>query len=106
MLKKLLGVAVVLVIGYAGYQTLPVYVRYQQFKDGVRETALFAGQKSDDALKDRIMELATQYKVPVDRNDIQIHRETNVEIAVSYDEVVEVVPRYVKTWHFDIYGRP
>jgi hypothetical protein len=106
MLKKLLGVAVVVVIAYVGYQTLPVYVRYQQFKDGVRDTALFAGQKSDDALKDRIMELAAQYGVPVDRGDIQVHRETNVEIAVSYDEVVEILPRYVKTWHFEIYGRP
>jgi 3-phenylpropionate/cinnamic acid dioxygenase small subunit len=106
MLKKLLAVAVVFVIGYAGYQTLPVYVRYQHFKDGVRDTALFAGQQTDDALKDRIMELAAQHNVPVDRNERQIHRETNVEIAVSYDEVVEVLPRYVKTWHFDIYGRP
>jgi len=106
MLKKLLGVSVVVLIGYSLYQTVPVWVRYQQFKDGVRDTALFAGQKTDDALKDRVMELAAQYNVPVDRGNIQVHRVSNIEIAVSYDETVEVLPRYVKTWHFDIYGRP
>ena len=106
MLKKLLGVSVVVLIGYSLYQTVPVWVRYQQLKDGVRDTALFAGQKTDDALKDRVMELAAQYNVPVDRGNIQVHRVSNVEIAVSYDETVEVLPRYAKTWHFDIYGRP
>jgi hypothetical protein len=106
MLKKLISLAIFLAIAYATVNIGTVYIRYQQFKDGVRETALFAGTKTDDQLKARVMELAQRDNVPLDAEYVHIERAADrVTITASYVEIIKVLPGYERQWQFDIVTR-
>ena len=67
MARKILRLAIFLVIANALYRFVPVYFHYQQFKDAVHETALFSRGRTDAQIIDRVMELAAKYQVPLDR---------------------------------------
>lgn len=106
MLKKLISLAIFLAIAYATVNVGIVYIRYQQFKDAVRETALFAGTKTDDQLKARVMELAQRDTVPLDPEYVHIERVADrVVISASYVEMIKVLPGYQRQWQFDIVTR-
>jgi hypothetical protein len=106
MIKKLVSLAIFLAIAYATVNIGAVYIRYQQFKDAVRETALFAGTKTDDQLKARVMELAERDNVPLDPEYVHIERLADrVTITASYVEIIKVLPGYERQWQFDIVTR-
>jgi hypothetical protein len=106
VIRRLIGLALLLLLANAGYRVGLVWVHYQSFKDGVRETALFAGTKTDDALKDRVMQLADQNSIPIDRDYVSVDRAGGaVTITASYVEMIPLVPGYVRPWQFDVVGR-
>ncbi|PYR92962.1 MAG: hypothetical protein DMF84_11145 [Acidobacteria bacterium] len=106
MFKKLISLAIFLALAYATVNAGTVYIRYQQFKDAVRETALFAGTKSDDQLKARVMELAQRDNVPLDPEYVHIERVADrVTITASYVEMIKLLPGYERQWQFDIVTR-
>jgi hypothetical protein len=105
-MKKLISLAIFLALAYATYNVGAVYIRYQQFKDAVRETALFAGTKTDDQVRARVMELAELDKVPLDPDYVHIERVADrVTITASYVEIIKVLPGYERQWQFDIVTR-
>jgi hypothetical protein len=106
MFKKLISLAIFLGIAYATVSVGAVYIRYQQFKDAVRETALFAGNKTDEQLTARVMELAQRDNVPLDPEYVHIERVADrVTITASYVETIKVLPGYQRQWQFDIVTR-
>ena len=106
MFKKLLSLAIFLAIAYATVNVGAVYLRYQQFKDAVRETALFAGTKTDEQLKARVMELAQRDEVPLDPEYVHIERVADrVVITASYIEIIKLLPGYERQWQFDVVTR-
>jgi hypothetical protein len=101
--KNLVRLAVLLLIGHALYRFVPVYIHYYQFKDAVAETAMFAKDKPDTELVDRVLALADKYQVPVDREDIQVSRDKlKTYITLQYDEQIEWVPTYKRTMPFSV----
>ena len=93
MLRNLFRLAVVLLIAHALYRFVPVYVHYYQFKDAVAETALFAKERTETDLVDRVMALAEQYQLPIDRDAVQVSRDKQFTyINVAYEEQIEWVP--------------
>jgi hypothetical protein len=103
--KTVIKVAIFLLIVLALYRFVPVYVHYQEFKDAVHETALFSKDKSEAALIDRVMELAAKYKVPLQREDVQVRREpARVQIDASYVEQIEWLPGYRRPQQFDVHA--
>ena len=102
-MKNLVRLAVLLLIGHALYRSVPVYVHHYQFKDAVAETAMFAKDKTDIELVDRVMAVAEKYQVPVEREAIQISRDTlKTYITLQYDEQIEWVPTYKRTMPFAV----
>lgn len=105
MIRRLLGLAVFLLIVHAGVRGSIVWFHYQNFKDGVREAALFAGTKTDDALRDRVMQLAQENSIPLDPEAITINRAGGqVTIRASYVEIVQWEPGYRRPWPFLVDG--
>lgn len=104
MIRKLIQLAIFLLMANAVYRIAPVAVHYYKFKDAVQELALFSPQKATDAqLLDRVMELADENSVPVDREWVQIHRSNGqLTIDVSYVESMKVLPGYDYVRQFDI----
>lgn len=103
MLRNLVRLAVILLSAHALYRFVPVYVHYQQFKDAVGEVALFAKDRSEPELVDRIMELAERYEIPIDRDAVAITRDARYTyINIAYEEQIEWVPSYRRAMPFTI----
>jgi hypothetical protein len=103
MARRLVKLAIFLLLVHALYRFVPVYFHYQQFKDAVHETALFSRDRTDAQIIDRVMELAEKYEIPLSRDYVQVRRENErTMIDVSYVESIEWLPTYTRPWQFDV----
>ena len=106
MIRRLLSLVVVLLIANATVRVGLVWIHYQKFKDGIRETVLFGGQKADDALRDRVMQLAKENSVPLDPNFVTIDRAGGgLTISASYIDQLQLLPGYQRPWRFEVVGQ-
>ncbi|HYT65176.1 MAG TPA: hypothetical protein VEL51_02070 [Vicinamibacterales bacterium] len=107
MIKKVLGFIVFLLLANAGLRVGMVFFHDQQFKDAVREIALFGAGKSDEFLKGGVMKAASENQVPLDADFIEITRKTivgtgdHVVIKTTYAVMVQVAPGYARRFDFD-----
>ena len=106
MARKIVKLAILLVIANALYRFIPVYFHYQQFKDAVHETALFSRGRTDAQIIDQVMDLAAKYQIPLDREYVQVrHENERTLIDASYIETIEWFPSYRRQWQFDVGGQ-
>ena len=107
MIKRLISIVIFLLFMNAGVRVGMVFFHDQQFKDAVREIALFGAGKPDDVLKAAVMKAAAENSVPLDNDYIEITRRTivgtndKVVIKVVYAELVQVAPGYTRRFDFD-----
>lgn len=106
MIRKLIQLAIFLLVANALYRVAPVSIHYYKFKDAVQELALFPQKATDAQLVDRVMELADENGVPLDREWVQIRR-PNGELIIdaSYVETMKVLPGYDYVRQFDVEGK-
>ena len=104
MIRKLVKLAIFLLIANAVYRIAPPTVHYFQFKDAVQELALFSQQKTADAeLIDRVMALADEHGIPLERDYVQVRRSNGqLIIDASYVESMPVLPGYSYDHQFDV----
>ena len=103
MARTMVKLAILLLIAHALYRFLPIYFHYQQFRDAVRETALFSRERTDAQIVDRVIELADKYQIPLTRDDVQVrHQGEHTSVAASYVESIEWLPTYKRAWQFTI----
>jgi hypothetical protein len=103
MIKRLIKLAIVLAIAHAAYRTIPVYWRYVQFRDEVTEVARFSAGRSEAEIRDQVAELITKFNVPLDPFQVPIEPGKNATaIDASYEQPVEVLPKYIYNWKFDV----
>lgn len=103
MLRNLIRVGVILLVAHALYRFVPVYVHYYQFQDAVKETAMFARDRVESDLVDRVMTLAERYDIPLQREAVQVTKDKeNTYIVVSYEEQIEWLPKYKRTMPFSV----
>ena len=106
MARTIVKLAIFLLFVHALYRFVPIYYHHQQFKDAVNETALFDRRKSDAEILERVMQHAEKYKIPLQREDVQVRREhQDVFIDASYVEVIEWLPTYKRPWQFTVGAR-
>ena len=103
MIRKVIQLAIFLLMANAVYRIVPVALHYYKFKDAVQELALFSQRATDAQLVDRVMELADENSIPLDREWVQIHRSTGqLTIDASYVETMKVLPGYDYVRQFDV----
>ena len=71
-MKLILKLAVAALIANAAWRVGSSYLAFYKFKDAVTEEAQFAADKSADQLRERVVGLAQQYDIPVDRDGLTI----------------------------------
>jgi hypothetical protein len=101
MIKRIIGIVIFLLVMNAGARLAMFVYHDQELKDGVRETALFAQGKTDDALKARVMQLAQEQQIPLDPDYVEvIHRMTPngdvVTIKFAYAKNLALAPGYTR----------
>jgi hypothetical protein len=107
MIKRVISLVIFLLIANAAGRVALVFFHDQQFKDAVREIALFGAPKSDEILKTNVMKAAEDNQVPIDPDYIEISRRTivgtndKVVIKVAYAVMVKVAPGYQRRFDFD-----
>jgi hypothetical protein len=107
MIKRIIGIVVFLLVANAGFRVAIVFFHDQQFKDAVREIALFGAGKPDEVLKAAVMKTADANEIPLDPEYIEITRKTivgtgdHVVIKVTYAVLVNVAPGYQQRFDFD-----
>lgn len=101
MIKLLIKLGIVALLANAAFHVGSEYLTYFRFRDAIREAAMFRA-KTDAELLGRILDLAGEYEVPIDAENITIDRDQR-KILVDgwYDKMVEVLPSYQYPWHFD-----
>lgn len=103
MLRNLVRLAVILLIAHALYRFVPVYTHYYQFKDAVQEAAMFSKDRTEPELVDRVMILADHYQIPLDREAVQVSKDSQrTYITLMYEEQIEWVPTYKRTMPFTV----
>jgi hypothetical protein len=103
MIKKVIKLAVFLLVVNAVYQIAPVSLHYFKFKDAVEELALFADKSTDAELVDRVMALAEEHSIPLEREYVSVQRKgPSLFINADYIETLRFFPGTSYTWEFDV----
>jgi hypothetical protein len=103
MIKKVIKLAVFLLVANAVYQ---IALHYFQFKDAVEELALFSDKATDAQLVNSVMGLAEEHSIPLEREYVEVNRQkTSLTISAAYLETMRFFPGTEYTWEFDIVAR-
>jgi hypothetical protein len=102
MVRKVLNLAVFLLIANAVYQITPLVVHHFQFKDALNELALFSSKLSDAEIVERTMVLAQENKIPLTRQYVQVrHDRGTVYIDATYVDMLRYMPGLEYPWQWD-----
>ena len=104
MIRTLLKLAVVALVANAIWHLFGAYSPNYKLQDGLQYAAQNRGQLTDDALKDRILDIAAQFEVPLAGDDVLItHNEKHTVVDVSYVRPIELAPGFRYPWPFSIH---
>ncbi len=103
MIRRLFQFAIFLFFANALYQAAPIGVHYFEFKDALQELALFSQKSSDQELVNRVMALAEQHKIPLDRDYVTVKRTADqLTITAAYLDAMTFVPGVPYQRDFDV----
>jgi hypothetical protein len=100
-MKSLIKLLIAALIANATWRIGSEYLSYYKFKDSVREFTQHRASKNESQIRGRIMELATQYDVPLDDDSLTItHVNNHTIVDGSYVKPIDVVPTFRYNWPF------
>jgi hypothetical protein len=106
MARRILQVGIFLFCANALYQAAPIGIHYFQFRDALQELALFSQKSSDKELVDRVMQVADEYKIPLERDYVTVKRTaTQIIITASYLDTMTFFPGFAYERQFDPEGK-
>ena len=101
-LKLIIFLAVIAIVGYAGYMYIPVAIDAYYFKDAMQNKVnLAAAQGYDGAwLADQISKSKSEHNVPEDAVITPAQREGRVEVRVQFTRPIST-PLFTYNYNFD-----
>jgi hypothetical protein len=104
MIRTAVKLAFVALLANATWQVFNAYWPHYKFKDAVTATTQYRGDKTDDQVRARILELAAQFDLPVMDETLTLRREDKHTIVdTSYEHPVEFFPGYIYKWPFTLH---
>jgi hypothetical protein len=102
VIKLLLKLAIVGLIANATWRIGGAYATHYRFTDAVQATTQFRGSKTDEQIHQRVIDLATQYDLPLAAEGVTVRREDNNHTIVdgAYAKPIDVVPGFTYRWPF------
>ena len=101
MIKFLIRLVLAVLVANATWRVGSAYIVHYRFTDSVQETTQFRGAKSDEQVRQRIADLASQFDIPVGPDDVRLRTQSNHTIVDgAYKRVIEVVPGFRYPWPF------
>ena len=104
MFRTLLKLAVVALVANAAWHLFGAYSPNYKLQDGVQYAAQNRRQMSDEALRDKVVELAGQFDVPLTAASVAVnHQGTHTLVDASYVRQIELAPGFKYAWPFSIH---
>ena len=104
MIKFILKLAVVVLLANAAWHVGSTYLNHYRFEDKVMEKVQYRARKTDEELRKQIVELASQFDVPISEDDVTVQRQqTHTIVDGSYDEDIDLLPGYSRTFSFTLH---
>jgi hypothetical protein len=99
-MKLIFKLAILAVILNAAFRVGGEYVAYYQFRDTIREAAMFTA-RTDDELGQAVMDSATTFDVPLEPDGFTMRRDGREALVTgSYTKSIELFPGYKYPWKF------
>jgi predicted membrane protein len=90
-IKTLLGIAVGVIIIYAVWTTVPIYLAKFQFEDQLASIAKFSADHNEDQIREEVMKNARDTGVPLQPENVHIIKDSGrVVINTNYTVVVKL----------------
>jgi hypothetical protein len=103
-MKSLIKLLIAALIANATWRIGSEYLSYYKFKDSVREFSQHRASKNESQIRDRIIELASQYDIPLEYEGLTIkHINNHTIIDGSYVKPIDVVPTFRYNWPFQFH---
>ena len=103
MLRNIIRLLVLALVVHAGVRIIPVFWNYVQFRDAVREAAMFPGRLTDEQLVERVVRIADRHDVTLTPAEVEFAREgQTVSFRTVYTKDLEYVPTRFYPWTFTI----
>jgi hypothetical protein len=105
MVKFLVKLAVAGLIANATWRLGSAYLQFYKFKDAVTEVAQFGREKSGADLHRRVLELASQYDIPLADEGLTVKRDDHNHTVIdgAYEQTVDLLPGYRYPWSFTMH---
>jgi hypothetical protein len=104
MIKALFKLAIVALLANASWQLFNAYWPHYKFTDAVRATTQYRADKSDQQIRERILELAAEFDVPVTDENLTLRREDKHTIVdSSYVRPINFMPGVTYPWPFTLH---
>jgi hypothetical protein len=101
MLKFLVKLVIVALVANATFRLGSAYLSLYRFKDAIEQAMLYESKKSDEELRQRVVELGSQYDLPITDDSFTLRRENeHTYVEGSYTKPVEFLPSYPYPWKF------
>jgi hypothetical protein len=104
MIRTVIKLAFVALLANAAWQLFNAYWPYYKFSDAVRATAQYRGQKTDAQVRERILELAAQFDIPISDDNLTVRLDdTHTIVEAAYVQPVALAPGYTYQWPFSVH---
>ena len=96
----LIGLIILLIGVFIAYKLIPVKVKAAEIRQITEDESKFAGQHSDEQIKNSILRKAKDNGLPITEDNIHIERRPDrIIMDVDYDVPIDF-PGYLYKWHF------
>jgi len=103
-MKTLVKLALLAIVANATWHVFTVYSAHWKFLDSVQYTAQFRGDKTDEQIRQEVLELASQADLPIDESQLKVMRvETRTTVDAAYTRVIELFPGFTYPWPFKVH---
>jgi hypothetical protein len=105
MVKRLIKLALLLLVANAAFQFAKPFYRYNRFKADVQELALRSKGQTDHAIVTEALQMAEQHGVPLTYDDVRVRRSadlTHTYIDADWREEIEFFPAWTRAWDFQV----
>ena len=100
-MKLLIKLALAALIANAAWRVGSVYASHYKFVDSVQAATQFRAGKSDDQVRQQIVDLASEFDIPVTEDTLKLRAAAyHTIVDGAYTRVIELAPGFKYSWPF------
>ena len=102
-IKTVIKLALVALVANATWHLFGAYSPHFKFKDAVQYAAQYRGDATDADLRQRILDSAAQFEIPLAAADLSVtHQDKHTSVELSYTRMVDLAPGFTYPWPFSL----